>query len=223
MKPLPETDEALDELVGHDARDLRAQLLEIVRQAQAIVPFCVGVSLMLVREGLTLTLVAGDDEEPLAEVAEGEPGAEAEAEAEADGDDVLSEECWSRVARQDAASGVRSSLSLPIKRGSRVVGRVDLYAAAAHSFDGRHVELADALGASAEDAVTDADLSFSSRAAARQAPNTVADLRDIDVAVGTLAAWQGRGVEAALRSLEAAAGGRLSLAEAARLVLGLRP
>lgn len=221
MKPLPETDEALDELVGHDARDLRAQLLEIGRQAQAIVPFCVGVSLMLVREGLTLTLVAGDDEEPLAEVAEGEPGAEAE--AEAGGDDVLSEECWSRVARQDAASGVRSSLSLPIKRGSRVVGRVDLYAAAAHSFDGRHVELADALGASAEDAVTDADLSFSSRAAARQAPDTVADLRDIDVAVGTLAAWQGRGVEAALRSLEAAAGGRLSLAEAARLVLGLRP
>lgn len=219
MKPLPETDEALDELVGHDARDLRAQLLEIGRQAQAIVPFCVGVSLMLVREGLTLTLVADDDEEPLAEVVEGEPGAE----AEADGDDVLSEECWSRVARQDAASGVLSSLSLPIKRGSRVVGGVDLYAAAAHSFDGRHVELADALGASAEDAVTDADLSFSSRAAARQAPDTVADLRDIDVAVGTLAAWQGRGAEAALRSLEAAAGGRLSLVEAARLVLGLRP
>jgi len=219
VKPLPETDEALDELVGHDARDLRAQLLEIGRQAQAIVPFCVGVSLMLVREGLTLTLVAGDDEEPLAEVVEGEPGAE----AEADGDDVLSEECWSRVARQDAASGVLSSLSLPIKRGSRVVGGVVLYAAVAHSFDGRHVELADALGASAEDAVTDADLSFSSRAAARQAPDTVADLRDIDVAVGTLAAWQGRGVEAALRSLEAAAGGRLSLVEAARLVLGLRP
>lgn len=219
MKPLPETDEALDELVGHDDRDLRALLLEMGRQAQAIVPFCVGVSLMLVRERLTLTLVSARDMDTVAarvtETGEEDPGG---------GEDPLSEDFWWRDARADAAQGVLSTLSLPILRGRQVIGGVNLYAASLHSFEGHHEELAAALGASADDAVTNADLSFSSRAAARRAPATVADLRDIDVAVGTLAAWQQHGVEAARRSLEEAAlGAGVPLVEAARLVLRLRP
>lgn len=215
MKPLPETDEALDELVGHDDRDLRAQLLEMGRQAKAIVPFCVGVSLTLVRERLTLTLISANDQNPpqVPGLREGAP----------DDQDPLSEDVWLRDSAVDAAQGVLSTLSLPILRGDRVIGGVSLYAASAHSFDGHHEELAAALGASAEDAVTNADLSFSSRAAARQAPATVADLRDIDVAVGTLAAWRQRDVQAARRSLEEAAlEADVALVVAARLVLRLR-
>lgn len=216
MKPLPETDEALDELVGHDERDLRAQLLEMGRQAKAIVPFCVGVSLTLVLEGLTLTLVSAGDQDPPEE----DPGHREDLPDELD---PLSEDVWLRDSVVNAAQGVLSSLSLPILRGDQVMGVVSLYAASAHSFDGHHQELAAALGASAEDAVTNADLSFSSRAIARGAPATVADLRDVDVAVGTLAAWQQQGVEAAQRSLaEAAREADVTVVVAARLLLRLR-
>lgn len=215
MKPLPETDEALDELVGHDDRDLRAQLLEMGRQAKAIVPLCVGVSLTLVSERLTLTLISANDQNPreVPGLREGAP----------DEQDPLSEDVWLRDSAVGAARGVLSTLSLPILRGDRVIGGISLYAASAHSFDGHHEELAAALGASAEDAVTNADLSFSSRAAARQAPATVADLRDIDTAVGTLAAWRQQDVQATRRSLEEAAReADVALVVAARLVLRLR-
>ncbi|MEO5852303.1 MAG: GAF domain-containing protein [Nocardioides sp.] len=211
---MPETDEALDELVGHDDRDLRAQLLDLGHRVQQIVPRCVGVSLTLVRERLTLTLVSKrHDEPPPHPGAVGPDG----------GDDPLSEDLWSRDALADAAEGVLSTLSLPMRRGGEVVGGVTMYAATLEAFDGHHAELATALGALATDAVTNADLSFSSRAAARLAPATVADMRDIDVAVGTLAAWQSRDVEAVRDSLEEAARwGGISLVHAARLVLRLR-
>ena len=215
MEPLPETDEALDELVGHDDRDLRAQLLDLGHRVQQIVPRCVGVSLTLVRERLTLTLVSKRHDEP--------PPPNPAAVDPADGDDPLSEDFWSRDALSDAAQGVLSTLSLPMRRGTEVVGGVTMYAATPEAFDGHHAELARALGALATDAVTNADLSFSSRAAARLAPATVADLREVDVAVGTLAAWQHRDVDSVRDSLEEAARcGGISLVEAARLVLRLR-
>ena len=58
MEPLPETEEALDEYLEEDDSDLRAVLLELGRRAVELVPSCVGLSLGMVKDGLTFTLVA---------------------------------------------------------------------------------------------------------------------------------------------------------------------
>ena len=58
MEPLPETEEALDEYLEEDDSDLRAVLMELGRRAVELVPSCVGLSLGMVKDGLTFTLVA---------------------------------------------------------------------------------------------------------------------------------------------------------------------
>ena len=64
MEPLPATDRALDEMVGE--RDLREMLLAMGREVVRIIPSCVGLSLALLHEGLTFTLVASDKDAGLA-------------------------------------------------------------------------------------------------------------------------------------------------------------
>lgn len=229
MQPMPETDEALDEFVGHDDRDLRQRLLDMGRRSVSIVPSCVGISLMLAQEGVTLTLIATSEEVAMIDAAQyldGGPCIAAAADDDivsADVSDLMDEDKWSLYARTSAAEGVLSSLSLPISQAGRVVGSVNLYAAVPNAFLGHHAALAAALGASAEAAVADADLGFSTRTAARRAPATMAEIREVDVAVGTLAARHGEGVDAARRVLEdAAKRARVSVVQAARVVLGLR-
>src|SRR6478735_1390487 len=58
LEPLPETEEALDEYLEEDDSDLRAVLMELGRRAVELVPSCVGLSLGMVKDGLTFTLVA---------------------------------------------------------------------------------------------------------------------------------------------------------------------
>ena len=61
-------------------------------------------------------------------------------------------------------------MSLPMVHGDELIGGINLYAARTGAFRGKHEALAAALGATAEGAMADADLDFSTRELARQAP-----------------------------------------------------
>jgi GAF domain-containing protein len=227
VEPLPATEEALDEVVGDP--DLRDLLVAMASDAERIVPACVGLSLSLLNDNLTFTLVASNQQVALIDATQyldGGPCVEAASVDEmidVDVDDLLDENRWSLYARASAAAGVLSSLSLPIRddRGT-VIGGINLYAAEPDAFVGHHEELAEALGAWAGGAVTDADLQFRTREAAAEAPGTLADLRDIDLALGILAARWGVDIEGARTRLERSARqAGVSLPEAARLVARL--
>jgi AmiR/NasT family two-component response regulator len=70
---------------------------------------------------------------------------------------------------------------------------------------GRHQQLADALGGQASEAVTNADLSFSTRLDAAAAPQQMRDRIEIETATGLLAARSGTDLEGAQRLLREAA------------------
>jgi len=64
---------------------------------------------------------------------------------------------------------------------------VNLYASEADAFSGRHADLAEALGASAEAAIVNADLGFTTRETAAQAPDRFAQDRDLQTALDLIA------------------------------------
>jgi GAF domain-containing protein len=227
MEPLPETREALGEYVSLEGPDAEGLLEKLGELAQQIVPELVGLSLGLVKDGITFTLVASDTElagldaaqyldgGPCVEV--GERGSEV---AEFRSDDPLSEEQWRAFALASAAHGVASTLSLPVYHGGEVVGGVNLYASTANAFEGKQHRLAALVGAVPEEAVANADLSFATRLEAAVAPQRLREHNDIETAVGLLAADRGIDLESAHRRLKKAAA-RAGVAEAhlARLVI----
>src|SRR5688572_21890380 len=141
MEPLPETREALAEFVSLEEPDVDELLLGLGRDAERLVPELVGLSLGLVSEGLTFTLVASGqgiaamdatqylDGGPCVEVSEGRSDT-----LLARPDDPLDEERWELYSRMGAAAGVASSLSMPIYRRGRLIGGVNLYASTADAF-----------------------------------------------------------------------------------------
>ncbi len=108
-------------------------------------------------------------------------------------------------AQAAAVVGIRSSLSLPVRDEGRIVGGINLYASTSSAFDASHDAIARVVGAQAEEAVRDADLSFSSRARAMEAPGRVRDLNLVDTAVGLLMARYGESEELARARLDRAA------------------
>jgi GAF domain-containing protein len=227
LEPLPETDEALDEYLEEDDHDLRALLMSMSREARRLVPSCVGLSLGLVHEDLTFTLVATASEIAAIDAAQYLDGGPCVAVAsgedllDLDVRDLLDEDRWSIFAQASAAQGIESTLSLQLVRQDEVIGGINLYAARQGAFHGRHESLARALGAMAETAVADADLGFETRALARRAPRTLADLRTVDIAVGMLAARHRSGVEdARVRLGQAADRAGVSVVQAASVVIG---
>lgn len=138
-------------------------------------------------------------------------------------DHPLDEQLWSLFARASAATGVRSSLSVPLIHEGSVVGGLNLYAATYTAFDGHHEALASLVGADAADAVRDADLSFSTRQLAADAPRVLADQADVDVAVGIIVARHAVDPETARRQLsDAAAQTGCTEVEVARTLIRLR-
>ena len=227
MEPMPETREALAEFVTLDDPDVDELLAEMGRSAQAIVPDLVGLSLGLAHEGLTFTLLASNDGVasidavqyveggPCVEVTEGRLDS-----AVVDMADPLDEERWHLFSQVSAASGVASSLSLPVYRGDTLVGGVNLYASGSDSFAGREDQLVEALGGRAGEAVANADLTFSTRLDAAAAPQQMRDRIEIETATGLLAARSGTDLEAAQRLLrEAAARANISAALVARILV----
>jgi GAF domain-containing protein len=196
LELVPESREALAEIIQWEDPELDEELLAMGRLARALVPDLVGMSLSIVSDGVTFTLVAPNsgvaaldaaqylDGGPCVDVVS-EPGRTIETNIE----DLLDEGRWTMFARSSAAAGIASTLSMSITdRQGRVTGGLNLYASTAEAFSGRHETLAAALGGSAESVTTNADLGFSSLDRAKQAPALLRDRARIDTAVGMLAA-----------------------------------
>jgi GAF domain-containing protein len=228
LEPLPETAEALAEYLSLADPDLDETFVTMGEKARQIVPELVGMSLTLISEGVTFTLVAPNiavasldamqylDDGPCERAVEDAGPVLTETE------DLLDEQLWLTYAGTAAAIGVASSLSMPILDGDEVSGGLNFYAATPDAFGGRHDALASALGASAKRAVTNADLSFSTRLQAVEAPRVLRDALAVDTATGLVAARSGESVEQARERLEgAAARANVPLPVIARVVISV--
>jgi hypothetical protein len=225
VEPTPKTLEAFAELARHGSVDLVDLVLAMGRRAREIVPECVGLSLGLFEDGLTFTLVATDDDIAALDAVQYIDGgpcvdvAQSQSTLDVETDDPVDEDRWRMYAQASAASGVASSLTLPILRERDVIGSVNLYAATPAAFVGHHDDLAKALGASAESAIANADLSFNTRLAAAQTPAQIVEQSEIDLALGIIAESQQVDISAAQERLrQAAARAGITEAQAARAV-----
>ena len=229
LRPLAETQAALDELNDYDDPDVAGLLDHLGRQVSEIAPDAVGLSVSLVKDGLTFTLVSSDvrlSALDAAQYLDGGPCVEAVDTGSgmtASMSDPLDEDRWSLFSRAGAQVGVASTLSLPIYRDGLVVGGLNLYGCTETTFAGHHEAMAGLLGARAAEAVTNADLSFSTRLDAVATPGRLRDRALVETAVGLIAAQRHVSVEEAQRHLtESAARAGVSEAVVARLVVQIR-
>jgi GAF domain-containing protein len=126
---------------------------------------------------------------------------------------------WLTFARVTSETGIASTLSMPLVRNGDVIGAVNLYASAPDAFNGLHGRLADALGASAENAITNSDLTFSTREEAAKGPQELSDQFDIDGALGIIAGAKSVDITTAQARLEqAAVRAGITEAQAARVL-----
>ena len=187
MELLPQSREALDEYVAPTVDDVEELLRVIDGWATRSVPECVAVSVTLLEEDLTFTLV---DPIATAPVVAG-PGVRDGPEVAAELSHALDEAGWAAMARERAVDGIASTVSLPVVEHGRAVLTIDLYASTAHAFRDRLDGLVQALGAWQAGAVTNADLGFETRRRAESAPERLRQQRLVDVAVGLIAARHG--------------------------------
>lgn len=199
MRAIEATIQAMNEIELRGEGDALAEIYEMAERVRVVVPDCLGLSLSSTATGVTLTLVATDDEiaaldalqyisgGPCVDTAEVGRGVDVEVA------DALDEKGWQLYARGAAAEGVASSLTLPILSDKQVTGTVNLYASGADSFLDHEEELARILGAWAGGAVSNADLAFGTRKLAERAPEVLQDQLDVDVAIGTLSMTDDRG------------------------------
>lgn len=230
MEPIPETLDALAELDAYlDDGTLLDDLRRTTALAQLVAPDLAGVSLASRVHGLTFTMVATDDDVgaldgvqyleggPCVDVAEAGHGMATTSE------DLFDEPRWRALGQASAARGIHSTLTFPIMEGDEVVGTVNLYGRSEHTFDGKHAELAAVFRAWAPGAVTNADLSFSTRRQAEQAPARVRDDAVVETATGFIAASRGIALDAARDQLEdSAARAGVTAATLARVIIELQ-
>ena len=203
MDLLPQSREALDEYVTPSIDDVEGLLRVIEGWAVRAVPECVALSITLLDEDLTFTLLdaaAGADRPPAAP----EPGAGMKP-SDLDPVHALDEAEWADMARERAFEGIASTVCLPVVEEGRAVLNIDLYASTAHAFHDRIDGLVAALGAWQAGAVTNADLGFETLRRAREAPERLREQRLVDVAVGLVAARAGLTTDDALDLLREAA------------------
>jgi GAF domain-containing protein len=180
LEPLPETRSALEAV--DSGADLAAELQVSIESVVRAVPECVGLSISLCDADLTFTyLRSADSIGTLDAVQYLEDGPCVS--AIDSGEEILIDDLL-----ESAAKGVRSSLSLPLRRGTTIIGSVNLYAATANAFLGEEATLARTFGAHVEDAVNNADLSMATLRRARRAPSVLADMAVVDQAKGILVA-----------------------------------
>ena len=228
VEPIPATVEALRELTRYGDDTVARTLMDISRSVERIVPEVVGISLSLVADDLTFTLTATTG--PVAEL----DGVQYLAGGPCDdalrtgathtyrGDDATDEDRWQLFARATSAAGVESTLSLPILREGYVVAGVNLYGSTADAFEGHLEEMAEACGGWAGGSVKNADLDFTTRFRAAEAPDRLRAEHLVDQAVGALMSGMDLPlVQAELRLRDAAQRAGISDAQIARAVLAL--
>ncbi|PKH40633.1 hypothetical protein SAMN05192575_105285 [Nocardioides alpinus] len=202
MELLPQSREALDEYVALSVDDVEGLLRVIEGWAVKAVPECVALSVTLLDEDLTFTLVDADS---TAERSTPYPsGASEPVYGESGAAYALDESGWADMARERAFAGIASTVCLPVVEQGRAVLNIDLYASTAHAFRDRVDGLVAALGAWQAGAVTNADLGFDTLRRAEAAPERLREQRLFDVAVGLVAARVGVTTEDALDLLAAA-------------------
>jgi GAF domain-containing protein len=231
VEPIPETVRVIADfgpfVIEHE--DLLAELLDKAQQVQAVVPQCVGISVASNEDDVTFTLVATAPEIAVLDAIQyvaGGPCVEA-----AKTDEVLAydqaglfdEEEWQLFAQATAAAAVASTLSLPIVQDAHVIGGVNLYASTTTAFDGHHEAIAAIFDAWAPGAVTNADLSFTTRNIAEAAPDLLREDIDLSVAVGLIANQDRISIDHARQRLsEAARRAGVSQAQLAQTIIELR-
>ena len=203
MELLPQSREALDEYVTLSVDDVEGLLRVIEGWAVRTVPECVALSVTLLDDDLTFTLVDAETSSrgPRPHQA-GSPPPRAD---EATAGHALDEGGWADMARERAFAGIASTVCLPVVEHGRAVLNIDLYASTAHAFRDRLDGLVDALGAWQAGAVTNADLGFDTLRSAKAAPERLREQRLFDVAVGLVAARVGVTTDEATELLLAAA------------------
>jgi GAF domain-containing protein len=227
MQPIPESLEALTRLSEVGDVDLVQRLSEAAAGVVQLVPECVALSIALFDDELTFTLLASSDRFRILDAAQYLEGGPCE-QAALDGgdiavDDLLDEDRWQLFALATAATGVRSSLSIPLRDDGNLIGSINFYAGTEYAFIGRERALAAGFGATVEEAVANADLSMTSMERAKQAVQTLEDRDTISTAAGAHAARHGLTIDEAYDSLQnAAARADVPLIELARLVLKQR-
>ena len=186
----------LEQMAAEGNGALAAELQRMAARAQHIVPELVGLSFGVLDDGLTFTLEASDADAAEIDTVQYLDGGPCLAGAH-DGEvlevavgDITDEHAWHMFARITAAKGIGSSLTLPVEIHGDTLGSINLYASTSDAFTGRHEALAGALGASALDAIANADLTFSTRLEAQLAPERYADQDDIDIAIGVICTLQ---------------------------------
>lgn len=199
MELLPQSREALDEYVTPTLDDVEALLRVIEGWAVRTVPECVAVSVTLLEDDLTFTLV---DDVSAAQRLASPPRTD---ESERFDLHALDEDGWAEMARERAFAGIASTVSIPVVEHGRVVLNIDLYASTPHAFHDRIDELVDTLGAWQAGAVTNADLGFDTLRRAEAAPERLREQRMVDVAVGLVAARTGVTTDEALAMVREAA------------------
>ena len=138
-------------------------------------------------------------------------------------DDVLDEQRWLLYAQAAAASGVRSSLSLPLRgSGETAFGALNLYASEPEAFRGKEAQVAALFGARVNELVMNADLSFMTREFARELPQRLEEHEQVNQAVGVLMGLHGWAEAEARERLDYAAGhAHTSRANVARMIMVL--
>ncbi len=213
MEPIPESAQA-DLLYGpfiYEDGDLLERLTTLGDEVRAVSPDCVGLSLSLTDNGVTFTVVASNTDVALFDAfqyVEGGPCVDSVATGAViahHSEGPLSEESWSSFAAATSAAGIGSTLSLPLIHDGVVTGGFNLYGSTASTFGGRHDSISRILGAWAEGAVIDADLAFTSRDAARRAPQVLRESTRLSLATALVARDQHLTVDQAEAKVRTAA------------------
>jgi GAF domain-containing protein len=225
LSPVTESRDAFDWLGVFGNDDIERSVTQMSKRVRELAPECIALSLTIADGALTFTLMSDRPGVGLLDAMQYLDGGPCESaidleRVEATSDLPTDEGRWQLFAQAEAATGVSSTLSLPVMREGRAVGSVNLYGSTRDCFDGRHEALATACGAWADGAVTNADLGFTSRVRAAATLDRLHDRGRIDVATGIVAEHQDIEPSVSRRRIrEAAARADVSEVEFASFIL----
>jgi transcriptional regulator with GAF, ATPase, and Fis domain len=225
LEPTPPSQEALEWLAAYGDPDLADLILHMGEVVAHLVPECVGLSVTFLADDLTFTLVASSSAVGRLDAMQyltGGPCLDAVSTGHtlAVTRDDVDEERWHLFALAEAATGIESSLTLPVMNEDQVIGSVNLYASTPDAFEDHVQEIADVCEAWAPGAVRNADLSFTTRLQAAVTPARMEQRALIDTAIRFVAAVQDLDRPTAARRIrDAAARAGVTEPELARVIV----
>jgi GAF domain-containing protein len=229
VQPIPQVLAVSSRLkaLADETLDLLDDLRAVSALAEELISSCVGVSLTVLVDGEPFTVTAATEDLNTVDAAqylEDGPCVEATLTGrQYQVEDVLDEDRWQSFAQTAAARGIRSSLSIPLRKPDGApIGALNLYASDPSAFVGQNEIIAGLFGVHVEGAVHNADLSFLSRQRAERLPEQIADFATVSTAIGIFMERRRIGSGEARERIEsAAARADIPLAKAAVLIIQL--